>query len=111
MADETTVTEAAVAVPAVPKEATTTVDLSTLTADQLLAMEETELAEAKDAFKTLQKEVTDVGNVFATYARAKIKTWLKDKVTAAATYLWSHKNTIAMWAAIMALLAKAFGWL
>lgn len=92
--------------------AATTVDLSTLTTDQLLAMEEAELAEAKAAFEALKKEAADVGKVFAVYARSKFKAWIKDKVTAAAAYLWNHKNTIAMWGAFFACLAAhKMGWL
>lgn len=110
--DETVNTAATAVENQTADGAATTVDLSTLTAEQLLAMEETEVAEAKVAFEALKKEAADVGKVFAAYVRAKFKAWIKDKAVVSVTYLWNHKNTIAMWGAFFACLAAhKMGWL
>ena len=48
-------------------------DLSTLTVEQLEAMSDEELKEVEVAYDNLKKEVADIGLVLAAYATAKVK--------------------------------------
>lgn len=79
-------------------------DLSTLTVEQLEAMSDEELKEVGEAYDNLKQQVADVGLVLAAYARARVKStavrfgeFLKDTI-----------SPVAQWVVLGLIAAKVF---
>lgn len=79
-------------------------ELSTLTVEQLEAMTDEELKEVSAAYDNLKKEADDVGRVLAAYATARVKS------TAAkvSDFVSTKVDPIAKWVVLLLILAKLF---
>lgn len=79
-------------------------ELSTLTVEQLEAMTDEELKEVSEAYDNLKKEADDVGRVLAAYAIARVKS----TTSKVADFVSTKVDPIAKWVVLLLILAKLF---
>ena len=82
----------------------TEIDLKSLTSEQLEAMTDKQLAEAKAEFESFKQEFDDVKNVFAAYYKARAKT----EIARIKNLLTDYLAPIAKWCIGLAVAARIF---
>lgn len=82
----------------------TEVDLKSLTPEQLEAMTDKQLEEAKAEFENFKQEFEDVKNIFAAYYKARAKT----EIARIKSLFEGYLAPIAKWAIGLAVAAKVF---
>lgn len=79
-------------------------DLSTLTIEQLEDMSDEELKDVSEAYDNLKQQVEDVGLVLAAYAKIRVKS----TAMKIADFVSTTIDPIAKWVVLLLILAKLF---
>jgi chromosome segregation and condensation protein ScpB len=79
-------------------------DLSTLTLEQLEDMSDEELKEVSEAYDNIKQQVEDVGLVLAAYAKIRVKS----AAMKVADFVSKTVDPIAKWVVLLLILAKLF---